>query len=68
MTTATASRESLRMPRSCNGAPTAMGRKLATAPQTATLSPMRSAVEAKTFHNASSSLWRCRASRAWWES
>eukprot|EP00959_Pyramimonas_sp_CCMP1952_P408218 8555371-Pyramimonas_sp.AAC.1 len=64
MTTATASRESSRMPRSWNDAPTAIGRKLATAPQTATLSPMRSAVEAKTSRNASSSLWRCKASRA----
>eukprot|EP00974_Lingulodinium_polyedra_P114397 11076848-Lingulodinium_polyedra.AAC.2 len=56
MTTATASCESLRTPRSWNDAPTAMGRKRAAAPLTATLSPMRSAGEAKTSHNASASV------------
>ena len=55
MTTATASCESLRMPRSWNDTAPASDKKAAAAPQTATLSPMRSAVVAKTSHKFSSS-------------
>eukprot|EP00959_Pyramimonas_sp_CCMP1952_P006303 131880-Pyramimonas_sp.AAC.1 len=67
MTTDTASCESLRAPRPMHDAPAATGRERATAPQTATLSPTRSAGEAKTSRNASSSVRRCKTSRVCWE-